>query len=114
MSVLDALRQLEIFKNTIVLDEEAFQKASTDLDDLAVKLQQLKADIEEMLNDLQQGFDTPAGHKFVDACHNTLLDPVSKQAEVLQHVARNLSTAKTSYESVFEDYRDLVNLINSD
>jgi len=112
MDLLDSLNS--IFKNTIVLDEEAFQTASADLLELAGKIDSLRQDIEEMLSELQGGFDTPAGHQFVSACQTTLLDTLEKQKIVVEHVSKNLETAKSSYQSVFDEYRSLQTFVNSD
>ena len=56
MSVMDV-----IFGEDIVLDEAAFTTAISDFAALGDQLQQLKNDIEDMLNILKSGFDTPAG-----------------------------------------------------
>lgn len=112
MAVIDTLAQL-VFKDTIVLDDEAFQKASQDFADLADKLDHLYKDVDEMLAELQKGFDTPAGHKFVSACNKTLLENLDKQKAVISHVSENLNMAKNTYQSVFTEYQELVNLINS-
>ena len=55
MAVLQAFEALSFFKNNIVLDEEAFDKASQDFTELAGKIVSLEKDIEEMLDELQAG-----------------------------------------------------------
>ena len=114
MALLNAFSQLDIFKKSIVLDEEAFATAADEFDELAGKIDSLYNDIEEMLSILENGFDTPAGHKFINACEKTLLEPLEKQRKVVEHVSENLRDARTMYQSVFDDYRDLVNYFNSD
>jgi uncharacterized protein YukE len=104
---------LDALTKSIVLDEEAFTKASNDFDDLSQKINSLRKDIESMLDDLQRGFDTPAGRKFMDSCRNNLLKPMEEQKIVVDHISETLRKCTDAYRSVFEEYRDLVSFINS-
>lgn len=106
MSWLDSLVTYDI-----LLNDAAFDTASTQLDELAVKMNTLRTDIENALNDLKSGFDTAAGAQFFKACGNKLLKPMEAQALVIEHVSNNLKTAKTSYASVFSEYEELNNTI---
>lgn len=103
----------KMFGQDIIIDEEAFMQASTDLEALNGRLAALRADIENMLTQLEKGFDTPAGAKFNNSCRNILIKPLEDQKLVLDHVSDNLKTAKTQYQSVFDAYRDLNNSISS-
>ena len=106
--------ELHDFNTNIVIEEEAFTTAANEFDELSGKIDSLMKDINEMLNDLKTGFDTPAGHKFVKSCESTLLEPLKQQRIVVTHISENLKTAKTMYESVFNEYREVVNAMNTE
>ncbi|SDA23144.1 hypothetical protein SAMN02910447_02291 [Ruminococcus sp. YE71] len=95
-----------ILGKNIVLDEEEFTKASEDFKELAGKIDSLYKDITDMLTDIKTGFDSPAGKKFVNSCENALLEPLERQKTVVTHIADNLTSARNSYRSVFEEYRE--------
>ena len=87
-------------KTQILIDEEEFVVAANGF-------------VRNMLDDLKTGFDTPAGRKFYDSCANGLLIPLIEQKIVIEHIADNLITAKNLYAPVFDEYRDIVNKLNS-
>lgn len=97
-----------LFNDDIVLDEEAFQKASDDFAALSTRLQNLDKEIEEMLTTLQKGFDTPAGRKFVDSCRKNLRQPMDDQRIVLEHISETLLEVRQMYAAVFSEY-DAIN-----
>lgn len=100
------------FREDIILDEEAFDVAISDFAALGTQLQQLRSDIEDMLNILKAGFNTPAGVKFINSCENNLFKPLDAQKLVIEHIANSLSESKQAYESVFREYESLQNAIN--
>jgi uncharacterized protein YukE len=102
-----------MFGKDILIDEEAFIKASDDLAALSERLQKLHGDVDAMLKTLEKGWDTPAGKKFKNSCDAILIQPLKDQKAVLDHVAAVLKTSKTQYQSVFEAYRNLNNTISS-
>ena len=111
MSIVDV-----VFGEDIVLDEAAFNTAISDFDALANQLQQLRMDIEDMLNILKEGFDTPAGAKFMNSCEKNLFQPLDAQKLVLDHISTSLRESKKAYESVFREYEALqaaINQVNS-
>ena len=111
MSIMDV-----VFGEDIVLDETAFNTAISDFAALGNQLQQLRADIEEMLNILKTGFDTPAGAKFLASCEKNLFRPLDDQKLVLDHISNSLTESKQAYESVFREYEALqaaINQVNS-
>ena len=101
-----------VFSDDIVLDEEAFSVAISEFAELSNKLQSLRTEIEEMLNVLKAGFDTPAGVKFINACEANLFAPLDDQKKVLEHISSTLKEAKQEYESVFREYEALQTTIN--
>lgn len=103
---------MNVFGEDIVLDEAAFEQAITDFNTLADQLQQLRTDIEEMLNVLKAGFNTPAGVKLINSCENNLFKPLDDQKLVISHISTTLAESKQAYESVFREYEALQNAIN--
>ena len=99
------------FTKDILLDDDKFVAASEQLVTLSTDIEQLKKDISELLTELEVGFDTPAGKKFISSCKNGLLKPMDDQAAVVKHVSENLTMARNKYESVFTEYMQLNNLI---
>ena len=91
----------------IVLDKAAFDTAISDFDGLIKQLEGLRSEIEEMLDSLQKGFNTPAGAKFIKSCNDNLFIPLDAQKEVLNHIKETLSESKQKYETVFREYESL-------
>jgi len=102
-----------VFGVDILLDESAFQTAASDFSALSTRLQNLRATIENMLNTLEEGFDTPAGTKFINSCKNNLLAPLNDQKLVITHISENLAIARQSYASVFSEYQQVTTSINA-
>lgn len=103
---------MSVFDKDIVLDEAAFDTAIADFAALGDQLQQLRNDIEEMLQILKSGFDTPAGVKFMNSCEKSLFKPLDDQKLVIDHISKTLSESKQSYETVFREYEELQSVIN--
>lgn len=103
----------ELFQNDIIIDEESFDMAIKDFLELSDNLKELQTSIENMLKALKEGFDTPAGRKFISAYEKVLLEPLKDQRIVINHVSENLNFAKNSYSSVFTDYSELNQAINN-
>lgn len=96
-----------LFNMDIVIDEEAFSTAASDLDQLSTRLQKLREDTMNMIDDLKTGWNTPAGRKFIQACELYLYQPLYDQKIVLDHISQTLADARTEYSSVFEEYEEL-------
>ena len=97
----------------ILIDEEELQKAHNDFLELAQKAQSLLRDIEQLNEEMRTGFDTPAGHKFYNSYKDCLCEPLNQQIIVIEHIAENLTTAKNMYQSVFDQYRSVVNMLST-
>lgn len=102
-----------VFGQDIVLDEEAFDKAIEDFATLSEQLKELRTEIEEVLNGLKGGFNTPAGVRFINSCEKNLYEPLDAQKLVLDHISSTLSESKQAYSSVFSEYESLKNTINN-
>ena len=96
-----------VFNKDIVLDEEAFDSAVKDFEELGTRLENLRKEIDQTLDTLQTGFDTPAGRKFVTSCRNNLIKPLEDQGAVLQHISKTLQQSRQEYASVFMEYAAL-------
>ncbi len=101
-----------IFGEDIVLEEEAFDEAIKEFAALSLKLQALRVQIQEMLDILKAGFDTPAGRKFLASCEENLYQPLDAQKIVLDHISTTLQDSKKAYSSVFREYEELQTAIN--
>lgn len=101
-----------VFGEDIVLDEAAFTTAIADFAALSDQLEKLRTDIEDMLNILKAGFDTPAGVKFINSCEKNLFAPLDAQKLVLEHISTTLAESKQAYDSVFREYEALQSAIN--
>lgn len=101
------------FVNDVIIDEDAFNSAVREFSNLSFKLHTLRIAIENMLDDLKDGFDTPAGKKFISAYKDILIAPLEDQKRVIEHVSENLKYAKESYSSIFEEYSKLNDTIKN-
>lgn len=102
-----------VFRYDIVLDQEAFNKAISDFSALSTRLENLRADVEDILETLETGFDTPAGRKFIKSCKSNLVNPLNDQKLVIDHIYESLTESQKAYESVFSEYQDLNSTITS-
>lgn len=95
-----------------VIDDVAFDTAVLDLTELIKNFQNLRAEMEAMINTLKNGFNTPAGVKFINSCEKNLFKPMDDQKIVLEHISTTLSESRQAYESVFDEYGALQQAIN--
>jgi len=102
-----------LFASDIIIDEEAFKAAVTDLDELIEKIERLKGKVNEMMSELERGLDTNAGRKFISACDNCLIDPIDKQQIVIEHIAQALDIGINKYRSIFDSYSQLQTALNN-
>ena len=97
----------------VILDEEEFDRAIKEFEELAIQLQNLRTEIDKQLESLKIGFNTPAGKKILKSCQDSLLLPLDRQKLVIEHISLNLAEAKNAYSKVFEEYKNLNNTIKS-
>lgn len=91
----------------LVIDDEAFSKASEDFEALCARIDKLSSEINTMMSGLETGFNTTAGRKFVNSCKNNLIQPINDQKAVIHHISETLGQVKTKYEPVFTEYEAL-------
>ena len=101
------------FPKDIVLDDNAFSTAANEFADLSSKLQALRNEVEEMINTLKVGFDTPAGRQFISSCEANLYEPLDAQKLVLDHISETLRNSMEAYESVFREYDSLQSYVQN-
>jgi uncharacterized protein YukE len=89
---------------TIIIDEEAFDTAISEFNELSNKLKKLRDEVESMMDVLKDGFNTPAGVKFINACEANLYKPLNEQKLVIDHISATLKESKQAYQSVFNEY----------
>ena len=102
-----------VFSEDLVIDEEAFTKAILDFAELGKQMQKLRQDLEDMMDTLKQGFDTPAGAKFIKSCETNLFQPIDAQKKVLEHISTTLQESKQAYASIFREYEQLQTTIKN-
>lgn len=100
-----------MIEKDIILDQDKFSKAATDMTKLSERIKAFKNEINGALGDLQSGFDTSAGRKFVNLCRNSLVERLDDLADIVDHTKDNLLKARTEYESVFVEYDQVNNAI---
>jgi len=91
----------------VILDEEAFETASNEFSKLLEDMNSLRSDIDTMLSELETGFNTTAGRKFISSCKDNLITPMEQQAATLEFAATALKKAKQEYEPIFDEYKTL-------
>lgn len=99
---------------SILIDDEVFEKAAKDMDELSQYIRDLRKDILDMLEDIKTGMDTPAGRKFYNSCYSGLATPLYQQMVVVDHISQNLKQAKNMYQSVFDEYTEIVKIMNNE
>lgn len=108
---IDAIKELLRDHDTILLDESAFSKAIKDFMALKSEITSLKNDVEAALTALHSGFDTPAGDVFMKSCRNNLLEPITREEEVITSISSTLEQVQSKYTSVFSEYEHLTQSI---
>ena len=112
MADLSGIESLTGLKHNIVIDEEAFDRAVEEMKALEDDVRKLEKDVLEMMDLLREGFNTPAGRKFINACFSYVYNPVYMQRKVISQIYENLLTAKQGYRSIFADYKNLVDYMS--
>ena len=102
-----------LFNKDVILDQAAFAAAAKQFEELSLRLQKLDEEIEDMLEILQSGFDTPAGRTFVESCRENLNQPMKDQKVVLEHISQTLADVMQIYSGVFTKYEELNRTVNS-
>ena len=100
-----------VFSKDIVIDDTAFETAAKDFEALGDRISALSVRIDDLLTALKAGFNTPAGATFIRSCENNLRQPIEDQKVVITHISETLRDVKQMYQSVFDEYRELNNMM---
>lgn len=93
-----------LFERDIQISEEALESAYQSLQTAAQECNALALDIRNALENLQSGWRTPAGQRFAASAQGCIAY-LQDSAAALSYIGRNLHSAKSAYESVFEEYK---------
>lgn len=97
---------------SILLNDKAFDTASTNLKSVVDQMKALREEMEGELKKLQDGFQTAAGTRFFKACDDNLIQYMQMQEDIIKYISENLEKSKTAYEPIFKDYDELNTRIN--
>ena len=93
----------------IILDEEAFAAASSDMKALKNRTEILKAKLEQMYEDLSAAMDTPSGKADEMTAKNVLIKPIDDMLLVIDHISSTLTEiiGTGHYKKVFVMFEEL-------
>lgn len=100
---------MALLMNDIVLDDEAFHKASEEMNQLKADTKALKEKLEKMYKDVTAALDTSAGGELEFTAKNVLLQPIEDMSVVIEHISQTLETIIGTgyYKDVFVEYEKL-------
>lgn len=102
-----------MLSHDILLDEAAFDTASSEMKALKNRAQNLKTKLEQMYKDLSTAMDTPAGKAVETTAKDVLIKPIDDLLLVIDHVSSTLSEiiGTGNYKDVFVKFEELNNSI---
>lgn len=97
----------------ILLDSEAFDTASADMQTLKTRTENLKRKLESMYRDLATALDTPAGKQLELTAEKVLLQPIDDLMLVIEHISSTLDEIIGTgyYKDVFIKFEEFNNSI---
>ena len=94
----------------IILDEEALKKASQDMKQLFQDVKTLLNEMLDVFSDLRnEGMNTPTGRRIYELFFHSVYEPFADLVYVAEHVSGNIDLAVLHFQSVFDEYRALIN-----
>lgn len=95
--------------NDIVLDEEAFHTAATDLSALVTRTETLEQELKTLYAELKGALDTPAGRQVEFTATNVLIKPIDDLLAVIKHTSGTLNQIIGTgyYKDVFVKFEEL-------
>lgn len=98
----------------IVLDDNAFKTASSDMKALKTRTEKLKTKLKQMYKDLTTAMDTPAGNAVEATAESVLIKPIDDMLLVIDHVSSTLAEiiGTGHYMDVFIKFEELNSSIN--
>lgn len=96
----------------LVVDEEKFESAAQQMEDLKRRTNELKTKLSDMYDDLSSAMDTPAGKEVKLEAKSSLLKPVENMSLVVGHISDtlNLIIGSGYYKDVFTGFEELSHL----
>ena len=93
----------------ILLDDTAFNTASSDMKALKTRTETLKTKLEEMYKELKTAMDTPAGKQVEFTAGKVLIKPIDDLLLVIQHISATLTEiiGTGHYKDVFIKFEQL-------
>lgn len=93
----------------IILDDQAFATASSDMKELKIRTETLKTKLQQMYKDLKNAIDTPAGNAVETVSESVLIKPIDDMLLVIDHVSSTLTEiiGTNYYKSVFIKFEEL-------
>lgn len=93
----------------IILDEDAFNTASADMEALKIRTENLQTKLEGMYESLKTALVTPAGEAVDLAAKKVLIQPIKDLSAVIKHVSETLNEIIGSgyYKDVFIEFEEL-------
>lgn len=97
----------------ILLDDSAFDIASSEMKTLKTRAEALKTKLEQMYSDLSTAMDTPAGKAVETTAKNVLIKPIDDLLLVIDHISSTLTEiiGTGHYKDVFVKFEELNNNI---
>lgn len=100
---------MAFLSHDIVLDDNAFSTASSDMATLKQDAANLKEKLKKMYEDVSGALDTTAGGEIQVTAKDVLLQPIEDMSVVIQHISDTLNTIIGSgyYKDIFVKYEEL-------
>jgi hypothetical protein len=98
----------------ILLDDNAFTTAESEMDALKIRVEELKNKLEKMYLDLSNALVTPAGKAIELKAGKVLIKPIEDLSLVIQHVSDTLNEIIGTgyYKDVWVKFEELNQNIN--
>ncbi|WP_295092936.1 hypothetical protein [Ruminococcus sp.] len=99
----------------IILNDTAFDTASTDMKQLKTRTEVLKEKLHSMYHDLTTALNTPAGEQMEFVGEKVIVKPIEDMIAVIDHISITLDQIINTgyYKDVFIKYEQLNQNINS-
>lgn len=93
----------------ILLDDSAFNTASSEMQALKTRTEALKTKLQQMYRDLTTALDTPAGKQVEQTAEEVLIKPIEDLLLVIQHVSDTLNEIIGTgyYKDIFIKFEQL-------
>lgn len=96
----------------IILSQEGFRNASSELLDLKQQTENLRSRLEGLYDDMAGAMQTPVGDAIETVSKSVLLEPIDNMLLIINHMSETLEgiLGAEYYDSVFTGYETLNNI----